>query len=88
MRTNLFIVRIPPEVTTNNDFPADDGDDNVVIVESAWYHYNRVQSSVSLCLSTHVLTYIRARADPEEAKGEKEGEDVDSPPGDRNRIMR
>jgi len=87
VRTNLFIVRIPPEVTTNNDFPADDGDDNVVIVESA-YHYNRVQSSVSLCLSMHVLTYIRARADPEEAKGEKEGEDVDSPPGDRNRIMR
>ncbi|XP_012059064.1 PREDICTED: uncharacterized protein LOC105622253 [Atta cephalotes] len=41
---------------SNDDFPADDGDDNVVIVESAWYYYNRVQSSVSLCLSTHVLT--------------------------------
>lgn len=48
-------------------------------------------SAVECCIvlkhaRTH--TYTRARADLEEAKGEKEGEDVDSPSGDRNRIVR
>lgn len=46
-------------------------------------------SAVECCIVLkYARTHIRARADLEEAKGKKEGEDVDSSPGDRNRIVR
>lgn len=94
VRTSSFIVWIssPPEVTNNDDFPVNGGDDGVVVVVvHAWY-----QSSVASCIhNTHALTHscaftytrTRTRADLEEAKGEKEGEDVDSPPSDRDRVV-